>query len=139
MGKPFFSVVIPAWNAADTLGQTLDSIAGQTDDAPCEIIVVDDGSDDGTGAAVAARMCDASLGTDTAGSGRLPAALCGITALRPTSGAIPNRGITPLSAFFDTVSPMARRAADVIESAEARAPQAVRGRAPDRQGHRRHG
>lgn len=80
---------------------------------PWDVSRIPGGSSGGSGAAVAARMCDASLGTDTAGSGRLPAALCGITALRPTVGAIPNRGITPLSAFFDTVSPMARSAADV--------------------------
>lgn len=80
---------------------------------PWDLSRIPGGSSGGSGAAVASHMCDVSLGTDTAGSGRLPAALCGITALRPTSGAISNRGITPLSAFFDTVSPMARRVADV--------------------------
>lgn len=71
------------------------------------------GSSGGSGVAVAAGMCCASLGTDTAGSGRLPAALCGVTGLRPTSGAIPNRGVTPVSAFFDTISPMARSVTEV--------------------------
>jgi aspartyl-tRNA(Asn)/glutamyl-tRNA(Gln) amidotransferase subunit A len=66
------------------------------------------GSSGGSAAAVAAGYCDLSLGTDTAGSGRLPAALTGITALRPTLGRISNRGVTPCSRFFDTVSPMAR-------------------------------
>lgn len=80
---------------------------------PWDISRIPGGSSGGSGVAVASFMCDASLGTDTAGSGRLPAALCGVTALRPTSGAIPNRGITPLSAVFDTVSPMARSAVDV--------------------------
>ncbi len=71
------------------------------------------GSSGGSGSSVAAGMCCASLGTDTAGSGRLPAALCGVTGLRPTSGAIPNRGVTAVSAFFDTISPMARSAVEV--------------------------
>lgn len=48
MGAPFFSVVIPAWNASATLHQTLDSIAEQNDHLPREVIVVDDGSSDRT-------------------------------------------------------------------------------------------
>lgn len=71
------------------------------------------GSSGGSSVAVASGMCQVSLGTDTAGSGNLPAALCGIAALRPTIGAVSNRGVTPLSPFFDTISPMARRVQDV--------------------------
>ena len=71
------------------------------------------GSSGGSAAAVASGMCLVSLGTDTAGSGRLPGSLCGVSALRPTSGAIPNRGVTAVSAFFDTISPMGRRVVDV--------------------------
>ena len=48
MGTPFFSVIIPAWNASATLHETLDSIAEQNDHSPREVIVVDDGSSDRT-------------------------------------------------------------------------------------------
>ncbi|RWM08445.1 MAG: glycosyltransferase family 2 protein [Mesorhizobium sp.] len=48
METPFFSVIIPAWNAATTLHETLDSIAEQNDPSPREVIVVDDGSTDRT-------------------------------------------------------------------------------------------
>jgi aspartyl-tRNA(Asn)/glutamyl-tRNA(Gln) amidotransferase subunit A len=86
---------------------------------PWDIARIPGGSSGGSAAAAASFMCDASLGTDTAGSGRLPAALCGIGALRPTWGAIPNRGITALSPFFDTVSPMARSVADIARVFDA--------------------
>lgn len=48
MEAPLFSIVIPAWNASATLRQTLDSVADQQDSGPREVIVVDDGSSDGT-------------------------------------------------------------------------------------------
>lgn len=66
------------------------------------------GSSGGSAAAVAAGYCDLSLGSDTGGSGRMPAALTGICGLRPTLGRISCRGVTPCSPFFDTVSPMAK-------------------------------
>ncbi|MEV5651399.1 amidase [Nocardia sp. NPDC052254] len=71
------------------------------------------GSSGGSGTAVAAGLVDASLGTDTGGSVRLPAAACGVTGLRPTWGAISNAGVFPVSEPFDTVGPMARSVADV--------------------------
>lgn len=71
------------------------------------------GSSGGSGAAVAADMTLATLGTDTGGSVRIPAALNGICGLRPTVGRISNRGVIPVSWTFDTVGPMARRAEDV--------------------------
>lgn len=71
------------------------------------------GSSGGSGAAVAAGLVDASLGTDTGGSVRLPASACGITGLRPTWGSISNAGVFPVSEAFDTVGPMARSVADV--------------------------
>ena len=66
------------------------------------------GSSGGSGAAVAAGLVTAALGTDTGGSVRLPAAACGVTGLRPTWGAISNAGVFPVSESFDTVGPMAR-------------------------------
>ncbi len=71
------------------------------------------GSSGGTAAAIAARLCPAGLGTDTGGSVRIPAALCGIVGLRPSSGRYPGAGIVPISHTRDTAGPMARTVADV--------------------------
>lgn len=70
------------------------------------------GSSSGSGVAVAARMSPWAIGTDTGGSIRLPAAFCGITGLKVTSGRISSYGIMPLSTTLDTVGPMARTAED---------------------------
>ncbi|MFB3053233.1 MAG: amidase, partial [Dehalococcoidia bacterium] len=70
------------------------------------------GSSSGAGAAVAAAMTFGALGTDTGGSIRAPASLCGITGLKPTYGRVSRRGITPLSWALDHAGPMARSAAD---------------------------
>jgi aspartyl-tRNA(Asn)/glutamyl-tRNA(Gln) amidotransferase subunit A len=70
------------------------------------------GSSSGSAAAVAARAVFGSLGTDTGGSVRWPAALCGITALRPTTGRISLDGVFPRAWSIDTVGPMARTAED---------------------------
>src|SRR6266853_3892357 len=70
------------------------------------------GSSSGSAAAVAAGLCYGAIGTDTAGSIRLPAACCGITGLKPTYGLVSTRGIIPLSWSLDHVGPMARTAAD---------------------------
>ena len=52
------------------------------------------------------------LGTDTAGSVRIPAALCGVTGIRPSTGRVPNRGVIPVSWTYDTVGPLAHTAED---------------------------
>ncbi|MCE0768200.1 amidase [Pseudonocardia kujensis] len=70
------------------------------------------GSSSGTGSGVAAGMFLAGLGTDTAGSIRIPAALCGITGLMPTFGRVPKSGCVPLGYSLDHIGPMARSAAD---------------------------
>jgi amidase len=66
------------------------------------------GSSCGSAAAVAACLCDFALGTDTAGSVRVPASFCGLFGLRPTHGAIAMRGVVPLAPSFDTVGFLAR-------------------------------
>ena len=72
------------------------------------------GSSGGSAAAVAARLAPAALGTDTGGSIRVPAALCGITSMRPTTLRWPQAGIVPLSHTRDTAGPMARHVADCV-------------------------
>lgn len=71
------------------------------------------GSSGGSGAALAADIALAAIGTDTGGSVRIPAALNGISGIRPTIGRVSIRGVAPVSWTFDTVGPMARRAEDV--------------------------
>jgi len=70
------------------------------------------GSSGGSGAAAAADLAAGTLGTDTAGSIRIPAALCGVTGLRPSTGLVPCEGVFPVSWTFDTVGPVARSAED---------------------------
>lgn len=70
------------------------------------------GSSGGSGAAAAARLVPATLGTDTAGSIRIPASFCGVTGIRPTSGRVSNRGVVPVSFTLDTVGPIAPSAED---------------------------
>jgi aspartyl-tRNA(Asn)/glutamyl-tRNA(Gln) amidotransferase subunit A len=70
------------------------------------------GSSGGSAAALAARMVPAATGTDTAGSLRIPSALCGTSTVKPSFGSIPMRGIFPLSASLDHAGPMARTVAD---------------------------
>jgi amidase len=66
------------------------------------------GSSSGSAAAVAGGLVDFALGTDTAGSMRIPASYCGIYGFRPTHGAIPLDGIHPMAPSFDTVGWFAR-------------------------------
>jgi indoleacetamide hydrolase len=70
------------------------------------------GSSGGSACAVAARLAPAALGTDTAGSVRVPASLCGIVSFRPTTLRWPQDGIVPISHTRDTAAPMARSVAD---------------------------
>ena len=71
------------------------------------------GSSGGSAAALAAGMCFGTLGSDTGGSIRIPAALCGVVGLKPTYGRISTRGVVPLSWSLDHVGPMARHVSDV--------------------------
>lgn len=72
------------------------------------------GSSGGTGVAVAARLAPAGIGSDTGGSVRIPAALCGIAGFRPSLDRWPVAGILPISHTRDTAGPMARTVADCV-------------------------
>ncbi len=74
--------------------------------------LVPGGSSSGSAVAVARGLVPFSLGTDTAGSGRVPAALCGIVGLKPTVGCLPSLGVVPAVRRFDCVSVFARRIED---------------------------
>ncbi len=71
------------------------------------------GSSSGSAAAVAARLAFGALGTDTGGSVRMPAALCGVVGLRPTLGRVSLNGVFPRAWSADTVGPLARTCEDV--------------------------
>lgn len=70
------------------------------------------GSSSGAGAATASGECLAALGTDTGGSIRIPAALCGVVGLKPTYGRVSRRGVLPLSWSLDHAGPLARTVED---------------------------
>lgn len=79
---------------------------------PANIECIAGGSSGGSAAAVASGMCYAAIGTDTAGSIREPAALCGIVGFKPTYELVSTRGIIPLSPSLDHAGPIARSVED---------------------------
>jgi len=92
---------------------------------PWDLSRIPGGSSGGSAAAVAAALCYGSIGTDTGGSIRIPAALCGIVGLKPTFGRVSVDGVVPLSPRLDCVGPLARSASD---AALLLAPIFVRGK-----------
>ena len=80
---------------------------------PWDLERIPGGSSGGSAAAVAAGMCPGALGSDTAGSVRIPSSLCGITGLTPRQRLVPMRGIVPLAWSLDVWGPMASDAASV--------------------------
>src|SRR4051794_36528055 len=71
------------------------------------------GSSGGSAAAIAAKVCPISLGSDTGGSIRIPSSVCGVTGLKPTYGRVSKRGVFPLAWSLDTVGPIT----DTVEDA----------------------
>jgi aspartyl-tRNA(Asn)/glutamyl-tRNA(Gln) amidotransferase subunit A len=107
-----------AWARLEAAGMVLlghlhthEFAAGGTTDQvgnPWDLSCSAGGSSGGSAAALAARMMPAATGTDTAGSLRIPSAICGTSTLKPTRGALPLRGIVPLGTTFDHPGPMTR-------------------------------
>lgn len=92
-------------------GSSLVSYFGETRN-PRDRERITGGSSGGSAAAVAIGLCYAAIGTDTAGSIREPAALCGCVGLKPTYGRVSSRGVTPLSSSLDHVGPLAATVED---------------------------
>lgn len=86
---------------------------------PWNVERITGGSSSGSGAAVAARLVAAALGSDTGGSIRLPAHFCGISGFKPTTGRVSRANAMPLSFSLDTVGPLAQTAADCALIMEA--------------------
>lgn len=81
---------------------------------PVDPALIPGGSSSGSAVAVAADEADIGFGTDTGGSVRIPAACCGIAALKTSWGRIPRDGVWPLAPTLDTLGPLARDVAGVI-------------------------
>jgi aspartyl-tRNA(Asn)/glutamyl-tRNA(Gln) amidotransferase subunit A len=93
-------------------GSSLVSFFGDVHN-PRDVEHIAGGSSGGSAAAVAGGLCYAAIGTDTAGSIREPAALCGCVGIKPTYGRVSGRGVIPLSWSLDHVGPLAATVGDV--------------------------
>jgi aspartyl-tRNA(Asn)/glutamyl-tRNA(Gln) amidotransferase subunit A len=132
MGSVFFKDFVPDYSAtvvlrleeagAITIGKTNthEFAYGPTGDRsyfgptrnPHDIRRIPGGSSAGSGAAVAADLLYGSLGSDTGGSIRIPAALCGVVGMKPTFGRVSKHGVFPLSWTLDHVGPLTRSVED---------------------------
>lgn len=79
---------------------------------PWDLERITGGSSSGSAASVAAGLVPATLGSDTGGSARVPAAYCGVTAIKPSYGLVSLEGVFPRAPPFDSISPMGRSAED---------------------------
>ena len=104
---------------------------------PWHVDHITGGSSSGSGAAVAARLTFAALGSDTGGSIRMPAHFCGVTGLKTTVGRVSRAGAMPLSQSLDTVGPLARTVEDcallltLMAGADPEDPTTIGGDVPD--------
>ncbi len=82
---------------------------------PADPARIPGGSSSGAAVSVAAGLCVAAIGSDTGGSIRIPAALCGLVGFKPTRRRVPTAGTVPLSPTLDTLGPIARSVADCLQ------------------------
>lgn len=90
------------------LGATTDNLAFGRTYNPWRVGFTPGGSSGGSGAAVAAGLCDIALGSDTMGSVRIPAAYCGVCGHKPSADVLPDDGVLALSPTLDHIGPLAR-------------------------------
>jgi aspartyl-tRNA(Asn)/glutamyl-tRNA(Gln) amidotransferase subunit A len=100
-------------------GTTSKNLTYGTVHNPWDLTRVPGGSSGGSGAALAADLCVGAIGSDTGGSIRVPAAVNGVSGLRPSYGSVSNRGSYPVSWSFDTIGPLARSVEDVFRIQDA--------------------
>lgn len=81
---------------------------------PADPARIPGGSSSGAAVSVAAGVCVAAIGSDTGGSIRIPAALCGLVGFKPTMRRVPTAGTVPLSTTLDTLGPIARNVSDCL-------------------------
>jgi aspartyl-tRNA(Asn)/glutamyl-tRNA(Gln) amidotransferase subunit A len=132
MGSAFFKDYVPAYSATVALKleeagavlvgktKTHEFAYGPTGDRsyfgptrnPHDLSRISGGSSGGSGAAVAANLLYGALGSDTAGSIRIPSALCGVVGMKPTFGRVSKHGVFPLSWTLDHVGPLTRTVED---------------------------
>ena len=132
MGSAFFKDFVPDYSATVALKlqeagavlvgktNTHEFAYGPTGDRSCfgptrnphDLSRISGGSSGGSGAAVAANLLYGSVGSDTAGSVRIPSALCGVVGMKPTFGRVSKQGVFPLSWTLDHVGPLTRTVED---------------------------